>query len=86
MVEIGQIKLRLPTPEDLIIMKAIAHRPKDLMDIQSIAASVPDLDKRAHVRIWVEQFGEALDMPDLWETDFPIAVLTGRFLQTPYCS
>ncbi|MBM3153202.1 MAG: nucleotidyl transferase AbiEii/AbiGii toxin family protein, partial [Chloroflexi bacterium] len=24
------LQLRLPTPEDLIIMKAIAHRPKDL--------------------------------------------------------
>jgi hypothetical protein len=67
MVEIGQILLRLPTPEDLIIMKAFAHRPKDLMDIQSIVASHPDLDKE-RIRFWVEQFGEALEMPDLWET------------------
>jgi predicted nucleotidyltransferase len=65
MVEIGSIKLRLPTPEDLIIMKAIAHRSKDLTDIQSIAASHPNLDKE-RVRFWVEQFGEALDLPDLW--------------------
>lgn len=65
MVEIGSIKLRLPTPEDLIIMKAIAHRPKDLTDIQSIAASHPNLDKE-RIRFWVEQFGEALDLPDLW--------------------
>ena len=66
MVEIGSIKLRLPTPEDLIIMKAIAHRPKDLTDIQSIAASHPNLDKE-RIRFWVEQFGEALDLPDLWK-------------------
>jgi predicted nucleotidyltransferase len=64
-VEIGAIRLRLPTPEDLIIMKAIAHRSKDLGDIQTIAASHPDLD-RERIRFWVEQFGEALDMPDLW--------------------
>jgi predicted nucleotidyltransferase len=66
MVDVGAIKLRLPTPEDLIIMKAVAHRPKDLSDIQAIAASHPDLDKE-RIRSWLEQFGEALDLPGLWE-------------------
>lgn len=66
MVDVGAIKLRLPTPEDLIIMKAVAHRPKDLGDIQAIAASHPDLDKE-RIRSWLEQFGEALDLPGLWE-------------------
>jgi hypothetical protein len=66
-IVIGELHLRLPTPEDLIIMKAVAHRQKDLADIQAIAASHPDLDKE-RVRFWVEQFGEALDLPDLWKT------------------
>ena len=66
MVEIGAIKLRLPTPEDLIIMKAVAHRPKDLADIQAIASNHLHLDKE-RIRFWVEQFGEALDLPDLWK-------------------
>jgi predicted nucleotidyltransferase len=65
-VEIGSIKLRLPTPEDLIIMKAVAHRPKDLEDIQAVAASHSDLDKE-RIKYWVEQFGEALDLPELWK-------------------
>jgi predicted nucleotidyltransferase len=65
-VEVGPIKLRLPTPEDLIILKAVAHRPKDIADIQAIAASHPDLDKE-RIQYWVKQFGEALDTPDLWE-------------------
>ena len=65
LVEIGKLQVRLPTPEDLIIMKAIAHRPKDLTDIQAIAANYPDLDKE-RIRYWVEQFGEALDLPELW--------------------
>jgi predicted nucleotidyltransferase len=64
-VDIGTVKLRLPTPEDLIIMKAVAHRPKDLADIQAIANSHLDLDKD-RIRYWVEQFGEALEKPDLW--------------------
>lgn len=63
--QIGEVKLRLPTPEDLIITKAIAKRPKDLIDIQAIAASHPQLDK-ARIRYWVEQFGEALNSPSLW--------------------
>jgi len=65
-VEIGAVKLRLPTPEDLIIMKAIAHRQRDLGDIQAIADNHPDLDTE-RIRFWVEQFGEALDLPELWK-------------------
>lgn len=65
-MKIGGINLRLPTPEDMIIMKAVAHRPKDLMDIQAIASSNQNLD-RDRIRLWVEQFGEALDLPGLWE-------------------
>ena len=66
LVDMGTIQLRLPTPEDLIIMKAVAHRPKDLEDIEAIASSQPHLDKE-RIQYWVEQFGEALDLPDLWE-------------------
>lgn len=62
---VGNLFVRLPSPEDIIIMKSIAHRPKDLLDIQAIAFSHPDLDKE-RIRVWVEQFGEALDMPQLW--------------------
>jgi hypothetical protein len=65
-IDVGVIKLRLPTAEDLIILKAVAHRPKDLTDIQAIAINHPDLDQ-ARIRFWVEQFGEALDLPDLWK-------------------
>jgi hypothetical protein len=64
---VGSIRLRLPTPEDLIILKAVAQRPKDLEDIQAIAASHPNLDIE-RIRFWVEQFGEALELPDLWDS------------------
>lgn len=66
MVEVGSLRLRLPTPEDLIILKAVAHRPKDLEDINAIALSHPGLDIK-RIQFWVEQFGQALDIPDLWE-------------------
>ena len=39
----GSVRLRLPTPEDLIIMKAVAHRPKDLEDIRAVIETYPTL-------------------------------------------
>lgn len=60
------LQIRLPTPEDLIIMKAIAHRPKDLEDIRTIADKYPNLDVK-RIENWVKAFGEVLETPDLWE-------------------
>ena len=60
------MRIHLPTPEDLIIMKAVAHRPKDWLDIQGIIQSHPDLDRR-RIREWVTQFAELLEMPELWD-------------------
>ena len=64
-IMVGDIQVRLPTPEDLIIMKAVAHRPKDFEDIRAVAASHHDLDKK-RIRYWLEQFGTALELPSLW--------------------
>ena len=64
LVDVGPISLRLPSPEDLIIMKAVAHRLKDLEDIRAITKIYPNLDKE-YIRSWIGYFGEALDMPDL---------------------
>ncbi len=47
-------------------MKAIAHRPKDLQDIQIIVDKYPNLDN-ARVEKWVKDFAEVLEMPDLWK-------------------
>lgn len=61
----GNLRLRLPTPEDLIILKAIAHRPKDMLDIAAIIAAHPHIDGR-RVAFWVQQFADLLEMPELW--------------------
>lgn len=62
----GLLAIRLPTPEDLIIFKAVAHRPQDLLDIQAIVESHPVLD-RERIRHWVQEFAQALEMPELWD-------------------
>jgi Nucleotidyltransferase of unknown function (DUF6036) len=68
---IGTLAIRLPTPEDLIIMKAVAHRPKDLQDIQEIVNAHPNLDL-VRIEKWVNSFADALEQPDLWKQIEPL--------------
>lgn len=65
-LKVGPLKLRIASPEDLIVMKAVAHRPRDIADIEAILNVVPQLDL-ARVRYWVKQFADALEMPELIE-------------------
>jgi hypothetical protein len=67
---VGTLDVRLPTVEDLIILKAVAHRPKDLLDIQGLIEGHQDLDRR-RIRRWVSEFAEALDMPEIWNDIAP---------------
>ena len=60
------LSVRLPSPEDLIIMKAVAHRPKDLEDIRTIVDKNPKLDI-PRIEQWVKQFADVLEMPSLWD-------------------
>lgn len=63
-VPMGRIDLPLPAPEDLIVMKAIAHRPRDLADIESVLDAHPRLNLR-RVRRWVREFSAVLEMPEI---------------------
>ncbi len=64
--QVASLSIRLPTPEDLIILKAVAHRPVDMLDIQAIIKSNPNLD-RERIKDWVVQFAQALEMPEVWD-------------------
>lgn len=65
-LDIGLLKLKVATPEDLIIMKAIARRPKDIADIEAILNIEQNLDL-GRIRFWVGQFADVLEMPELME-------------------
>lgn len=54
----------VPSPEDLIIMKAVAHRPNDLHDVDGIVAAHPALDL-ARIRRWVGEFASVLESPEI---------------------
>lgn len=68
--QVGPLAIRLPTPEDLIIFKAIAHRPQDLLDIQAILESHPNLDRK-RIERWVREFAQLLEMPEVWDDIAP---------------
>lgn len=64
--DLSGVRVRLPQVEDLLIMKAIAHRPQDLRDIEGLLDVFPTANVES-VRRWLRDFAAAADLPDLPE-------------------
>jgi hypothetical protein len=64
--DVGGVWVRLPRVEDLLVMKAIARRPKDLEDIRGLLAAHPEADIGS-ARRWIREFSIAASMPDMLE-------------------
>lgn len=72
------IVVRLPRVEDLMIMKAVAQRPQDLLDLEGLIEAHPAADL-SRVRRWVAEFSVAATMPSLLdELDRAIARVQAR--------
>jgi len=65
-VEVGGVAIPVPTPEDLIVMKAIARRDRDFADIEGLLKAHPRLDL-SRIRTWSRAFAEGLEMPEIVE-------------------
>lgn len=63
-IDLYGVTLAVPTPEDLIIMKAIAGRVRDHADIASIRDAQPRLDLK-RIRRWVKDFSDVLERPEI---------------------
>lgn len=61
---LGTVTIPLPTPEDLIIMKMVAHRRQDMVDVETILQTYPKLDRKRILK-WVKSFSEVLENPDI---------------------
>lgn len=59
--------VRLCSAEDLIIHKAIAGRPQDISDIQSVVQRQGKRLEVAYIRRWLKEFAEMLTNPDVLE-------------------
>jgi Nucleotidyl transferase of unknown function (DUF2204) len=64
--DIRGIHVQLPRVEDLLVMKAVAQRPKDLEDIRGLLDAHPEADV-ASARRWIREFSIASSMPDMLE-------------------
>ena len=65
-IKIANFTISLPTPEDLIIMKAVAHRPIDMQDIRSILEVNPNLDYK-RIKTTVKEFARVLEAPEIFD-------------------
>lgn len=63
-VRAGRMEIPVATVEDLVVMKAVANRPQDLLDITNLVESNPKLD-REYVLKWLAEFAALLDEPQL---------------------
>ena len=63
-IDAGGLQISIATPEDLIIMKALARRPQDIADIAGIIEVQSDLDVE-RIRRWVREFSAVLEMPEI---------------------
>jgi uncharacterized nucleotidyltransferase DUF6036 len=63
-VTVAGISFPVISPEDLIIMKALARRTRDVADIEAVLDAHPDLDLN-RIRYWVSQFASILDVPEI---------------------
>jgi Nucleotidyltransferase of unknown function (DUF6036) len=67
-VPIGLVEVRFASPEDVVVHKVIAGRPRDLEDARTIVLKTPNLD-REYIQDWLARFQDALGEPFLarWE-------------------
>jgi hypothetical protein len=59
-VKLGDEEIRFVSPEDLIIHKVIAGRPRDLEDVASVLRKNPTADL-AYIQRWLGDFATALN-------------------------
>ncbi len=68
----GPLTIRLPRVEDLMIMKTIAQRPRDMPDLEALLSQHPDSDL-GRVRQFLDEFAR------------PAAAFAIRHIRSPAC-
>ena len=59
---LGGTDVRFASAEDLVVLKVVAGRPRDLEDVAGVLARQPTLDA-GYVRGWLAAFEEAVERP-----------------------
>jgi len=66
-VKIMDQKVNFASPEDLIIHKIFAGRPRDIEDVRTVLLKNPDTDKE-YIREWLKEFDESSDEKEFLKT------------------
>lgn len=66
-LEVDGLKCFVVSPEDLVLLKLIASRPRDLIDVQDILFTQGTLDT-AYMRPWAKQLGIANELEKVLAT------------------
>ena len=80
-IEIAGVAISLPTPESIVVMKAIAQRSRDVADVEGILETHAHLDID-WIRTWLTEFDRALGRTDLLAEFERIVARTRR--QAPF--
>ncbi len=59
-VEIGGVKARFASIEDIVIHKIFSGRPRDMEDIRSMLIKHPEVD-RSYIRKWLREFDRTFE-------------------------
>lgn len=54
-IKMGETKVRVASPEDVIIHKLFAGRPRDIEDVRSILIKNPDINV-SYIKKWLKEF------------------------------
>lgn len=65
-VKLGRLQVPVPSPEDLIVLKAVAQRDQDFLDIERVLQAQAKLDL-SRIREKVGEFAALLEQPDIVE-------------------
>lgn len=65
-MKVAGVRIPLPRPEDLIVMKAVASRARDLADIEAILDANPRITRRRTLD-QIAEFAQVLEIPELLE-------------------
>lgn len=65
--DVLNFQIRVPRLTDLVVMKAVAMRPKDVLDIVRILDLHKDLDFN-RIRYWVGEFAAVLETPEMLDS------------------
>jgi len=66
-VKIMGQEVNIASPEDLIIHKIFAGRPRDIEDVRTVLLKNPDVDMQ-YIREWLKEFDESSEEEDFLKT------------------